>query len=82
LVEETGWPIARHRRRQPRKAVGRDHRRVGAPFGAFEIDAAARIAEIGVAGGAEDAPALLVERMGEAPDLGGEGGAVALHLAD
>jgi hypothetical protein len=45
-------------------------------------DAAARVAEIGRAGRAEHAPALLVEAMHEAADLGDERAVLAANLAD
>ena len=50
--------------------------------GVVEIDAAAGVAEVGVAARLIEAPLGLLQVVGEAAHLGGEGGAGAAHLAE
>ena len=78
-------PSAKARSPETREAarIGRGRDRAGAVEGGIgEIDRAARIAQIGIAGIAEDPADRLVEQMGEPADLGLEGGAAALDLAE
>ena len=60
----------------------RDDRAGRAEGGVVEVDAAARVAEIGVAGRAVEPAALLVEAVHDAAQLGGEGAVGAADLAD
>ena len=50
--------------------------------GVVEIDAAAGVAEVGVAARLVEAALGLLQVVGEAAHLGGEGGAGAAHLAE
>src|SRR5690606_6324584 len=64
------------------RAFDREHAALAAERGIVETDRAARVAEIGVAGGREDAAALLVQPCGEPAHFRREGRALASHLAE
>ena len=71
-------PVAVNRRRLD----GGDDGAGAAEGGVVEIDGAAGIAEVGVAAVLEEPALGLLQVVGEAAHLGGEGGAGAAHLAE